>query len=324
MPSKRRLFSGTLALIFFATSVTALIYRQSIYDWWRLRGYDPSSAIVQLATDTSMNDPTRRLFYVHHPQLEDRTTFNDSCPSRGEKTIILGCYITQHGIHLFDVQDPRLEGIEQVTAAHETLHAAYDRLNPSKREEVNAMLERAYEQVSSKRIRDTIESYRSAGDDMLNELHSILGTEVRELPPDLETYYSKYFLERSKIVAYSEKYEKEFTSRENEAKSILSRIEKIAAELQAKRAGIDSKEQDLSHQYDQLERERARTSDAADFNTRVAAYNNQVALYRQLVAEFNRLVEEHNSLLAKYNAVAVEENELIKAIDSRPSSIPSQ
>ncbi len=324
MPSKRRLFSGTLALLFFAMSITALIYRQSIYDWWRLRGYDPSAAIVQLATDTSMNSSTRRLFYVHHPELEDRTQFNDNCPSRGEKTIILGCYITQRGIHLFDVQDPRLEGIEQVTAAHETLHAAYDRLSPSERDDVNEMLERAYDKVNNKRVRDTIESYRNAGDDILNELHSILGTEVRELPAELEAYYSKYFLERSKIVAYSEKYEKEFTSRENEAKSIMLRIEKIAAELQSKRAAIDSMEQELSNQYDQLERERAKTSDAADFNTRVAAYNNQVAVYRQLIAEFNRLVEEHNSLLAKYNAVAVEENELIKAIDSRPSSIPSE
>lgn len=324
MRSKYRIFTSSLMLLLTAVTVIAAIERQAIFDWLRLRDYQPSAEIMQLASDTTMNEPTKRLFYVYHPALEDRAAFGQNCPSKGEKTIILGCYVNRRGIYLFDVQDSRLAGIEQVTAAHEMLHAAYDRLGSQERAHVNAMVENAYSQVKDDRVHKTIESYRDAGDDVSNELHSILGTEVRDLPQDLEAYYSRYFSNREKVVEFSESYENEFTRRENEAKSLLAQIESIEAALPAKRAAIDALEQQLDSQYHELEQERHTIKDASAFNAKVSAYNNQVSTYRQLITDFNRLVEEHNALLAKYNAVALEENELIQAIDSRTSSIPSE
>ncbi len=324
MRSKRQLISNSLAILFFLTTIAAVVNRQAIFDWLRLRNYQPSAAIVQLAIDTTMNETTRQLFYIHHPDLKDRTDFSQSCPGRGEKTIILGCYINRGDIYLFDVEDVRLEGIEQVTAAHEILHAVYDRLSSKERIRVRQLVEVAYGEVKSERIRKTIEAYRAAGDDVTNELHSILGTEVGDLPQELEAYYAKYFADRKKIVAYSEKYESEFTSREKKAEALLARIENIESSLPAKRIAIDAMEQGLSRQHQELEEERSRTNNPAEFNAKVAEYNNQVNRYRQLINEYNQLVNEHNKLLTDYNAVALEENELIKAIDSRPTAVPSQ
>ncbi len=320
----KRQLPVVLLLVLSIGTVTALNKRQAIYDWLRLRDYQPAQAIAQLAQDTTMNDFTRRLFYVQHPVLNDRENFGKNCPNRGEKTIILGCYVTRRGIYLFDVQDPRLTGVEQVTAAHETLHAVYDRLSAAERNRVNAMTEQAYDQLKNNRIKNTVEAYRTAGDDVSNELHSILGTEVRDLPPELETYYKKYFTDRSKIVAFSESYESAFTSREKEAEAIQAQLERIESSLPAKRSAIDNMEESLNTQYNELEQQRSSVRDAAEFNAKVSSYNSQIASYKRLIDEYNRLVSEHNNLLVKYNAVALEENELIKAIDSRSSSVPSE
>lgn len=324
MRSKRQIVSGALAFLLFAVVIVAILQRQSIFDWWRLRGYNPTVAIEQLASDTTMNQRAQRLFFVYHPELENRNSFNESCPERGEKTIILGCYISNRGIHLFDVNDSRLNGVEQVTAAHELLHAAYDRLSKTEREHVDALLDQAYAQTKNERIKNTVNAYQQAGDDVSNELHSIMGTEVRDLPVELETYYKKYFDDRKKIVAFSEGYENEFTSREDKVKSLLKQMEALEATLKDKKTQIDTLEQELATEFDQLERDRPSVQNPTAFNERVNAYNVKVARYRQLIADYNQLVNKHNGLLADYNAVAFEENELIKAIDSRASSIPSE
>src|SRR6185295_11567695 len=102
-----------------------------------------------------MTPDTRRLFYVYHPVLEDKQAFNSHCTD-SEKTIVLGCYISRTGIYLYDVTDSRLNGVEQVTAAHETLHAAYERLSSSERKRVDGLTAQAFAQVTDQRIKDTI------------------------------------------------------------------------------------------------------------------------------------------------------------------------
>lgn len=313
-----------------ATAVLVLVVgaawfsRQVIFDWYRLHNYQPPAAIAKIATDTTMSSQTRRLFYIYHPDLEDRSTFNQHCPNASEKTIVLGCYQLQRGIYLFNVTDPRLAGIEEVTAAHETLHAEYDRLSSSDRAKVNDLINQAYAQVTDERIKSTVEDYRKAGADVTNELHSILGTEVRNLPPALETYYSRYFADRKKIVSFSEQYEKVFTDRKNLEDSYLKQINDIEKQLPALKNEIDAMEISLATQYKDLEQQRSHATDANSFNAQVNAYNAQVAIYRSKVSNYNQLVVQHNDLLKQYNAIALEENELIKAIDSHPSSAQTQ
>src|SRR3569832_105079 len=109
---------------FEAVLVTAGVMwlnRWGIYDAVRLHNYQAPAEIAQLASNDAMNDSTRRLFYVNHPELNDKATFSGHCKG-SEKTIVLGWYITSQGIYLYNVTDHRLSGIVEVTAAHETLH----------------------------------------------------------------------------------------------------------------------------------------------------------------------------------------------------------
>lgn len=52
----------------------------------------------------------------------------------------------------------------------------------------------AYEKLDNTRIKNVIGLYRKANANVSNELHSILGTEVRNLPSDLEAYYKNILM----------------------------------------------------------------------------------------------------------------------------------
>jgi uncharacterized protein YukE len=318
-----RKYSATItALLLLAVTGWAWLNRLAIYDWFRLRDYTPPAIIVQLATDTTMKDSARHLFYVQHPSIEGKTTFNQHCP-RGEQTIVLGCYVSKVGIYIYDVTDERLEGIEQVTAAHELLHAAYERLSRGDKDRIDTSLKAAYQALGNARITETIEQYQAAGADITNELHSILGTEVRTLPADLEAYYRRYFTDRSAIVAYSEQYEQAFVA-------LKDQVEAYDKELESLKGQIDSNEQNLSAQGAAIEADRARldallsSNQVSAYNAAIPGFNAKVRAYNALVNQTKELINQYNTKLEARNALALEEQALFKAIDSRLSTEDTQ
>jgi hypothetical protein len=310
----QRQSTGSISVLLVLFVVLGLVLiawakRQAIYDWSRLQGYTPPDEIAQLAFDTTMNNSARRLFYVYHPELSQRDSFNQKCSGFGEQTIVLGCYVSNAGIYLFDVDDPRLQGVEQVTAAHEMLHAAYDRLSAAERARVDGMTAAAFEKLNDERIRESIDGYRQRDPSVIpNELHSIIGTEVRDIPPDLETYYKKYFTNRHAIVAFSEKYESVLTTRRNKAAALELQISGLKNE-------IDVMEKTLAEEQQSLRNARG------DVTTQeqAQAYNARVDDYNQGVHEFNAMIKRYNALIDEYKSVALEAQELYKALDSRPT-----
>lgn len=323
MPSRRASLTGLIGFVsVIAVAVLLWANRWNIYDSWRLRNYQAPAQVAQLATDTTMNDKTRRLFYVYRPELDDKTDFVQKCKS-AEKTIVLGCYVPSSGIYLSNITDERLKGVLQVTAAHETLHAAYDRLSASEKAHVDSTINAAYAKVTDQRIKDTIEAYKKSDADITNELHSILGTEVRDLPPELEAYYSRYFTNRKAIVAFSEQYEKAF----NDRQKAVADYDKQLADLKTQ---IDSQQKSLEGQDGSLKAERSRldallaAKQYEAYNAGVPGFNAQVATYNATVRKIRGLIDTYNDIVNKRNAVALEETELVKAIDSRPDTISGQ
>ena len=325
MDRPRGVGRGTLVSLLIISSVTAVVLwqHQAIYDWARLRNYVPPPEIAALAASTTMNGTAKHLFYVNQPELQDKEQFNQSCTD-SEQSIVLGCYIQNRGIYLYNVTDKRLDGVEEVTAAHETLHAAYDRLSAADRKRIDQLTEQAYKNIQSERIKKTVESYRTKDPSVVpNELHSIIGTEVRNLPPELENYYKRYFDNRLAIVSMSESYEKEFESRDALAKDYRQQLESLRNRVNDLNRDLATRANELSVTYKNLQNSRG-TTDAATFNTDAKIYNNKVAAYNADVGNVSLLIDKHNALLEKYNAVVLEENELIKAIDSRPSTINAE
>ncbi len=305
-----RIISFVLSLSLLGATAWGFFHRQEVYDWYRLRGYTPPASIQALATETTMNSSTRRLFYVQHPELSGRDSFNQNCGNISEVTIVLGCYISNQGIYVFNVDDdPRLNGVEQVTAAHELLHAAYDRLSDQEKARIDSLTQSAFQNLTDQRIIENIASYRQRDPSVVpNELHSILGTEVRNLPPELEKYYAQYFDNRAQIVTFSENYEAELTSRRALADSLEAQINQLKQQ-------IDQLEQDLSEEKASLESQRS----SVDTQSEVIVFNNRVDKYNSSVTYLNTLINKHNDLVEQYKANALEQQQLFKALSSKPT-----
>ncbi len=293
---------------------------QEIADWIELRDYVPQENIARLADNTAMSDKARRIFYVHDPIVEPRSNFDHLCHS-AESTIVLGCY-TGNRIYIAEVSDERLNGVNEVTAAHEMLHAAYHRLNSREKARIDGLTQREASTIKDERLQTIIKNYRARDPSIVaNELHSILGTEVRDLEPELEEYYRQYFNDRTAVVAISERYEQVFVEKRNN-------IEKLDSELVLSKAEVDQLEADLKERGRQLDVERTEierqqqnpTNEsyamAVSFNNKIEVFNNDIARYRSLIAAYNQKVEQRNEL-------AKELNGLYSSLDSKVPSLES-
>lgn len=307
--------SWIVLIIVIAITVGALIKMQDIYDWVALRNYTPPAKVAKLADDTTMNDYTRKIFYVNHPELNDKQTFNGHCRTT-EQSIVLGCYIENKGIFLLDVKDPRLNGVMEVTAAHEALHAAYDRLSSSERAKVDKMTEDFFATIKDERIKNVVKNYQDKDPSVVpNELHSILGTEVIELPAELEQYYAKYFKDRKQIAKFSEQYEQTFVNLRNEVQDLDADLESLKNQIDANQAELDSKNSQIDSERSALDALLS-SREIEQYNAKVGSFNRLIGSYNALVNETKQLINQYNSLVEKRNSLAVQEQELVNSIDS--------
>jgi regulator of replication initiation timing len=276
---------------------------QNIMDWFKLQGYEPPARIAKLADETTMKPDTRRIFYVNHPQISQKAEFQKQCESK-EKSIVLGCYVNPGGIYLLDVTDPRLSGVVEVTAAHEVLHAVYDRLDSDERERVDKLTNNFLKTIKDDRILKTVENYRKKDPGVVpSELHSIFGTEVADLPQELEDYYALHFSNRKKIVAFSQQYEQTFIELEERVESLDRQLESIKRQLDNNNAELSRREVEI----DQKRRELDRLLQ----NNEVEQYNSQVAVFNQMVSSYNSLINSSRQLANKYNQIVEERNSLV-------------
>ena len=270
-----------------------------------------------------MTPAATRAFYVNHPSIDTKVVFAGHCNFGREQSIVLGCYHgNQQGIYILDVTDARLNGVEQVTAAHEMLHAAYDRLSDKERVHIDGLLQAFYaNQVTDTRVRATIDLYRKTEpNDVVNEMHSIFGTEITNLTPELETYYRRYFVNRAKVVSYAAAYSAEFTNRQQQVVAYDAQLKDIKVTIEANTAALSQDQANLQSMRSKLDSERTTdpaqyNRDADVYNVRVNAYNSKIVATRDLIAQYNELVD-------KRNAIALEEQQLARAIsgDSVPAA----
>lgn len=211
-----------------------LLNRQFIIDQVSVWQYHPNQEIVALVERSSMSDTGEFYFYASHPSLESRETFNDKCARKEHSTAILGCY-NGRNIYIFDVPNEQLDGIREVTAAHEMLHAVYARLSEGERRRVDELLEAEYNKLKvDPKLAERIAFYaRTEPGERNNELHSLIGTEVTSISPELETHFERYFIDRSRTIVLHAKYEKVFSDLQDRGKSLSDQLTSLADEIEA-------------------------------------------------------------------------------------------
>jgi hypothetical protein len=221
----------------------------------------------------------------------------------------------------------QLDGIHEVTAAHEMLHAVYARMSDADKKEVNTLLEREYTLLSKDpAFTERMALYaRTEPGERDNELHSIIGTEVASISPELEAHYAKYFVNRAAVVGLHDQYSSVFTRLKAESVKLSDQMSQLTVDIKSRSSAYDIASQQLN-------------ADIAAFNQRASGGGIQsqqqfdserralVARVAKMSAErsaINALVNQFNQLVSQYNAIATQTDQLNQSINSSLAPAPS-
>ncbi|MEN9621497.1 MAG: hypothetical protein RL499_1690 [Actinomycetota bacterium] len=279
--------------------------------------YDPTPAIAGYASLSGMSERGRFLFYASTPSIVEGDAFDALC-SRDQPDIgVLGCYTLADGrIYLYDITNVELQAFEVVVAAHEMLHAAWDRLSAAEQSTLAVLLEEAFATVDpDDELIERIASYEDADPtSRIPELYAIIGTELETLPDALEQHYAEYFDDRAAVVTQWLEVKSIFLALEAELERLNAELEQLSTEITAEQAAATQAatvlEADIAAFNARASRPGGYTNQSAFERDRQALIARQDALTASIDAT-NAKVETYNALVEEFNAL----NEEAAALD---------
>ncbi len=324
--SRGSIIRGLLAIVFFAIAALLWLNQQFVLDQISVWQYTPTSQVAQLADRAGMSGDGRFLFYASQPVIDGTQKFNQECDRKEESTAILGCY-TANRIYVYDVTDVRLDGIREVTASHEMLHAAYQRLSNDDRQKVNRLVEAEYAKLlGDAKFKERMEFYaRTEPGERDNELHSIIGTEVKDISSELENHFKKYFSDRSKVLDLYDKYSSVFKKIDEQAKQIRAELDALGKAIEKSSIAYNKNVATLNKDIEAFN-SRAQTGDfgsQAQFNSERAALSARVERLGGDRETINADIERYEALRTEYNQTASESKQLSDSLNSKLAPAPS-
>lgn len=319
-PRKFSLWRALLpAAIVLFIAVGAIFWLPPLIDAVRASRFEPTSEIQTITESLRLTKRGTNIFYATSPVIESRDQFNESCHSTERTVAILGCYYRDK-TYVYDINNQELEGAVEVTAAHELLHAAYFRLNMFDRIRVEKLLRQEYEQIKdTDSIKRVMQYYSEAEPGAeIDELHSIIGTTVSNLPEELEQYYARYFHDRSVIVDMNTKYTSVFDEVNQRAKELQTKLEADGPVL---RSDLEAYDAELSQLNLDIANFNERAASTGGFASQRAFIEARIALTRRVddmnarSRALNERVAKYNEDVAALNAIAVRANQLNESIN---------
>ncbi len=309
---------GLLVVLLMAGSILFILFleRFTLYDDIKLLNYRPSTQISRLASLDTMTNYARTIFYINNPQLLSQSLFAKQCPNVDVKQMaVLGCYHgNEGGIYLLSVTDPKLYGLEQVTAAHEMLHGIYSRLSTSARNNLDVMLENYYlHGLTNPRIKQEIALYKKTEPGaVFNEMNSTFGTECPVLPADLNAYYKQFFTNRQVVVSFDERYQGVLSSRQTLITNYDNQLKTLNSQITKLENTVTTEKYNLNKLYINLQQ--MQTTNSYSYNQQVPGYNQQVYVINNQIRQLQSLINQYNQIVIVRNKVANQLDGLEKQI----------
>ena len=323
MTTKSNQVAGIVSAVAIVAVVALSIFwyfnRQFINDQLSVWSFTPSSEIETINGRISLTEKGTFVFYATQPVVASQQQFNDTCPREETTSPVLGCYTHEDRIYIYNVSNDQLDGMKEVTAAHEMLHAVWHRMSASEQEKISVLLKDRYEQYATTALKDRMAYYeRVQPEEVVNELHSILPTEVADIGPELEAYYSQFFEKRSEVVALHKKYNDIYVQLTTRADEIFSQMDTLQTEITTRNeqyaADTTQLQVDITS-FNQRAQQGSFTSMSQFYNER----SRLVARVDQLEAEkqsLNESIELYNNLHQEYDKIADQIEVLNDSLDS--------
>ena len=292
---------GVFSVILVAAAVAVAVNFGVIRDIFIGFSYHPSEAMSEIREKLDLTGKGARIFNASLPELEERDEFNRICRGEENENAVLGCYRSER-IYVYNILSDELNGIREVTAAHELLHAVYDRMGDGERRDLSAILLEIYKD-NQEILGGEIELYEN--DKKEEELFVRAGTEIANLPEVLEQKYSEIFENQDRIVEFYNGYIGVFRRLEKRLEELLAKVTSLETEIAAKKEQYEAEASTLNNDIAEFNN-CAKTPDC--FTSRWAFNNKRsglVARQNGLTALYNEI----NGMISEYNALAVEYNE---------------
>ena len=158
-----------------------------------------------------------------------------------------------------------------------------------------------------------------------NELHSVIGTEVKEVSGELEEYYKRFFSDRSRVVALHHQYESIFRELQARADTLVGQLtalgDEIEAETVAYNKDVTRLNQDVQSFNSRAESGGFSSEEEFDATRRsLVERANQLDVAR---ASINGKVVSYDALREELQQIASQSEALNKSIDSTLDPAPS-
>jgi hypothetical protein len=277
-----------------------------------------SELLVSLLGRATMTRDARQVVASVTATVDEKTRFAADCPVKeAPDSLVIGCF-GQGTLHVLRVDRPDIAPAMVVSAAHEMLHGVYARLTPKARKHIDALIDSFYSTLDDPELKAVVATYeKTEPGQRLDELHSLLPTEVEHLSPALERYYRRYFTDRRRIVAAFTSYDRVFTSLEAQHDALKAQLDGLQTQLDASKTQLDAagaQADNLTSQIDSL-RAQGRIGES---NRLVGPQNAAVDHANALLQQYNTLVDQYNAVVGQYNAVVQSGRDIYDSVSAIP------
>lgn len=321
--SRKKLWVIPVLLVVLVGALAVIINRRWVADFVRGMSYEPTSEMARIRDSLNLTERGEFLFKASHPRLNEKDDFNDNCRHGTEQEIaVLGCY-ADGDIFIYNITESELNGIRELTTAHELLHAVWARMDENEKKDWETVLNQIYKD-NQEILKDEIETY--AGSEKQEELYVRAGTEIKSLPASLEKHYAEIFKDQDKIVDFYEQYIGVFREIEDKMSELKTEMDELGEE-------IDFKTKEYEKRSKQLE------ADIVSFNAcakQTGCFKTEADFYAkrgELVSEqedlsayyedLNAMIQRYNVLVNEYNDNVIKSQDLNQKINSntRPGGL---
>ena len=291
--------------------------RQQLFDTILANTYSEPAEIAAIESKLSLTDSAKTVFRASRPSLESHESFNNHCKSHDAEVSVLGCY-TGGQIYLYNITASELSGVIESTAAHELLHAEWERMSPADKAELTSAINDVYNDAKyHDLLAEDLATYDES--ERVEELHSRIGTEIADLPDALESHYAKYFVNQDLIVDFYDSYITPFRELSEELENLSAELENLDQTIDEKTKAYQSRAEKLSSDIDEFN-SCAKTSGCFATESAFYARRNQLVAEQDAVdalyTELNSLVDQYNAIVAEYNANVIRGESLDKMMNS--------
>ena len=320
---KNNLWKSILLVLLIVVVTVVVLNRQWVYDWWKGLSYQPMGEMGRIMRDLELTDRGEFLFKAAQPTLSSQDEFNAKCRTvMDEEMAVLGCYVDEN-IYVYNIESAELDGIRELTTAHELLHVVWARMNEGERNELVRPLTQVFDSHQDI-LSSELDTYDTS--QKQEELFVRAGTEIANLPVELEKVYGEIFTDQDAIVGFYNKYIRVFKAMEAEMEELSQQMGTIQGE-------IDRLTVDYETRVGVLDAEITSFNSCAEtagcFATEWEFYSKRAVLVQEQEAlegvynQINGLVDEYNGLVEKYNADVTRTEKLNRVMNSssRPEKL---